>query len=146
MTSQEKALFPWQDGTYKTTGCLYDCVEITGSTGDAMGTVIHIEHGEFGVADPHIAEETGQDFYNLKITYDMGLDWVDLGEVHQDGKKIITKSMLGSGVGHMEWMSEEDAAAFEGEKDPINELSHPYKEQPQNLGKFLWITGRISNL
>jgi len=26
-------------------------------------------------------------------------------------------------------------------KDPIDAVSHPYKEQPENPGKFIWLTG-----
>merc|ERR1712218_447688 len=45
------------------------------------------------------------------------------------------------GVGRMEWITEEEAAAIEDAKDLIEAPSHPYKEQPGNLGKFLCITG-----
>merc|ERR1719154_31806 len=45
------------------------------------------------------------------------------------------------GVGVLEWMTDEETVAFEAAKDPIDAPSHPYKEQPDNLGKFLWLTG-----
>ena len=41
----------------------------------------------------------------------------------------------------MEWITEEEAATIEDAKDLIEAPSHPYKEQPENLGKFLCITG-----
>jgi len=131
----------WVDGDYKATGCLYDSYQIQGCTGQAMGTNIRLRQGDFGVADQKIAEETGQKNYNVEISYDIGVELVEFGIVHKNGKKITTKTLLGHGIGYMEWMSGEEAAAFEDAKDPLDALSHPYLEQPGNLGKLLWMTG-----
>ena len=130
---------PWHDGSYKATGCFYDSIQVTGDTGYAMGTVIQFKHGEFGEADPIIVEQTGQGIYNVEIKYFLGEDIVEHGVVSEDGLKITLKAFMGIGV--LEWMNEEEAAAFEAAKDPIEAPSHPYKEQPDNLGKFIWITG-----
>ena len=55
------------------------------------------------------------------------------------GNKLTFKNMVG--VGYMEWITEEEAAAIEAAKEPMEAPSHPYKEQPDNPGKLLWITG-----
>jgi len=131
----------WLDGTYKASGCLFDTLNVVGNTGHAMGTEVRLKQGEFGKADPMIAEQTGQAVYNLELKYPYGGEMVELGVISEDGMKITTKTLLGDGIGHMEWMTEEESAAFEAEKDPMYAPSHPYKEQPNNPGKFLWITG-----
>ena len=41
----------------------------------------------------------------------------------------------------IEWITEEEAAALEKEGDPIESPPGPYKIQPKNIGKLLWITG-----
>ncbi len=62
--------------------------------------------------------------------------------VSEDGKKMTFMDMVRVvGIGWMEWITEEEAAAIEAAKDPIEAPPHPYKEQPGNLGKFLCITG-----
>ena len=132
---------PWKDGTYKATGCFYDSIKVCGNTGQAMGTELSLHHGEFGTALPKIAEQTGQEFYNVEIKYSLGEELVEFGVISDDGLKITIKTILGNGIGILEWMTEEEAAAFEDAKDPMEAPSHPYKEQPDNLGKFLWITG-----
>ena len=82
----------------------------------------------------------GKTEYNVELvgTWNLGIDIKLYGVVSEDGKKI---TFMGVGVGWMEWITEEKAAAIEDAKDLIEAPSHPYKEQPGNLGKFLCITG-----
>ena len=56
MSSKLNSLYPWPDGHYKSTGCLFDNILVTGNTGHATGLVITLEHGEVGEADPKVAE------------------------------------------------------------------------------------------
>ena len=67
-------------------------------------TNIRLRQGDFGEADQKIVEETGQKNYNVEISYDIGVELVELGIVHKNGKKITTKTLLGHGIGCMEWM------------------------------------------
>jgi hypothetical protein len=66
---------------------------------------------------------------------------VEFGVISDDGLKITLKTIMGHDIGIQEWMTEEEAADFEAAKDPMEAPPHPYKEQLDNLGKFLWITG-----
>ena len=70
---------PWKDGTYKATGCFYDSIKVCGNTGQAMGTELSLHHGEFGIALPKISEQTGQEFYNVEIKYNLGEELVEFG-------------------------------------------------------------------
>ena len=94
-----------------------------------------------GKAADEVVAVTGKTEYNVEIV-SVNLGGVDLkmyGVVSEDGKKMTFKDTVG--VSWMEWITEEEAAAIEAAKDPIEAPSHPYKEQPGKLGKFLCITG-----
>ena len=97
---------------------------------------IEIKLGDFGEADPEIVKITGQKVYNIDFGQNSK---VELGVVSKDGLSITTKGWMGIDV--FEWMNEEDAAAMEADRDPVEAPSCPYKIQPDNLGKILWITG-----
>ena len=90
---------------------------------------------------------TGKTEYNveLSVNVSLGEEFKLYGVVSEDGKKMTFMNIILNhffvGVGWMEWITEEEAAAIEAAKDPMEALPHPYKEQPGNLGKFLWITG-----
>ena len=90
-----------------------------------------------GKAADEVVALTGKTEYNVELVGEMDLKMY--GVINEDGKKMTFKDKMG--VGWMEWITEEEAAAIEAAKDPMEAPSHPYKEQPENLGKFLWITG-----
>jgi len=138
MTTQT---YPWHNGHYKATGWLYDSLKIEGPSGQAMGTNIKLRHGMLGQADPAFIEATGNDFYNVEISFNIGIDLTELGVVDEFGKKITTRTMLGTGIATMEWMTEEEAAVYESEQDPLSAPPHPYPEQPGKQGRLLWVTG-----
>merc|ERR1719369_993061 len=83
--------------------------------------------------------ETGEEKYNIQTTLRFAVDLVEKGVISKDGKTIKVKNVLGIGV--MELMTDEESEKFEALKDPVEAPSHPYKEDPDNPGKFLWITG-----
>merc|ERR1712013_413445 len=132
----------WSDGTYKATGCLYDTIEITGNTGlAAMGAEVAIQQGDFGEAAAEIVALTGQNVYTVEFRYNYGAEIVEHGVVTEDGKKITLKTLMGAEPGVLQWMTKEEVSAYEATKDPIDAVSHPYTEQPENPGKLLWLTG-----
>jgi len=132
----------WSDGTYKATGCLYDTIEITGNTGlAAMGAEVAIQQGDFGEAAAEIVALTGQNVYTVEFRYNYGAEIVEHGVVTEEGKKITLKTLMGAEPGVLQWMTKEEVSAYEATKDPIDAMSHPYTEQPENPGKFLWLTG-----
>jgi len=137
--------FPLWNGNYKATGQWYSAILVNGSKGvltepSNSKFEAKIKLGEFGEADPEIVKSTGQQFYNIEITYAVGSGLTDLGVVSEDGLKITTKGGLGIAV--LEWITEEEAVALEAEGDPIEAPPGEYKIQPEYLGKFLWLTGQ----
>ena len=59
----------------------------------------------------------------------------ELGVVSEDGLKITTKGTMG--ISTMEWMTEEEAAAFAAEGDPMEAPPGEYKIQLEYLRKLL---------
>ena len=41
----------------------------------------------------------------------------------------------------LEWMSEKELSVFIESGDAIDAIPHHYKEQPENQGKLLWLSG-----
>jgi len=134
------------DGSYRGIGTFYSLLVVEGKKAvmkDANFEVFadaKIEIGNFGEADAEIAKSTGKKYYNVQLTYTFGIkDFIELGVISEDGLKITTKGM--AGISMLEWITEEEVAAMEDDKDPIEAPPGPYKIQPDILGKFLWITG-----
>jgi len=142
---KEKASFPWTDGHYKVTGAFYRTIVVEGELGvmkhSSMGdTPMHFKYGDFGEADPKICEITGQSSYNLQIVANIGgRNWTELGVITEEGAKLTTKNMMG--IAEFESVTEEEAAAWEDDGDPIEAPPGPYKIQPEKKGKFLWFSG-----
>jgi len=144
VTETSKSVTVLRDGNYQAIGNWYNFLVVNGLKGvlkDGSGSPIDmkIEVGEFGEADPEIVETTGQSRYNLKYSFTFGEDVTEHGVVNQDGLKATIKGMMG--ISSLKWITPEEAAALEADGDPIEAPPCPYKIQPENLGKFLWITG-----
>jgi len=133
------------DGSYRGLGTFYCLLVVEGSkvvmkdVNFEVFADVKIEIGNFGEADPEIVKSTGKKCYNVTLTYTFGKDFIEHGVIWEDGLKITTKGM--GGITVLEWITEEEVAAMEDDKDPIEAPPGPYKIQPDNLGKFLWITG-----
>ena len=131
------------DGNYRPSGTQYSSLVIQEDTAivknhNGTGQTLKIKYGEFGEADPEIARASGEMFYNMELGAADGRV-KKLGVVSADGKKITMKGDWG--ISCIEWITEEEAAELEEEGDPIEAPPGPYKIQPENQGKFLWITG-----
>ena len=131
------------DGNYRPNGTHYSSLMIQGDTAIAKnhnGTsqTLKIKYGEFGEADAEVARASGEMFYNMEIRTDDG-KFSKFGVVSADGMKITMKGNWG--ISCIEWITDEEAAALEGEGDPIEAPPGPYKIQPEIQGKLLWITG-----
>ena len=95
--------------------------------------------GEFGEAHPDVAKESGKSHYNVAISA-WGGTWRPYAVLSDDGKKLTHYGMSHS-VDVFEWISEEEVAELKECGDPVDAPSHHYKEQPENQGKLLWISG-----
>ena len=133
------------DGNYRAEANWYSIVLVDGGKAllkESMGKTfdMNFKYGEFGEAHPEIVEAMGKEMYNVEFSYSAGGDdFTELGVIAEDGLKVMTKGMMG--ISKLEWMTEEEAAAFEAEGDPIDAPTCPYELQPDNLGKLVWITG-----
>ena len=86
--------------------------------------------GQFGTAADEVVRATGKTAYNIQLTIkNEGQVYKAYGVVSEDGKKMTFMDMVRVvGIGWMEWITEEEAAAIEAAKDPIEAPSHPYRE------------------
>ena len=148
--------FPWKDGyyRYKSTSlwtfvvkgeemimCNPGCLELQiHEPKEAIkGT---IKSGSYGEAIPEIQIVTGKKDYEIEMTYWSGA-MKSHGSITPDGNHIMMPTFF-SPNGELEdfyWMSNEEFEKLRDEGDPVEAISCPYKLQPENLGKFLWISG-----
>jgi len=139
---------PWADGHYlckeqATYTLLVEGENITmeGSSvkeGDPMAKGTW-KFGNFGEADPAVAEATGKKFNNWHMDAWGGM-FTMKGVVSDDGKKVTFISMLKE-VDEYQWVTEEEYTEFWDSGDPAEAPPSHYKTQPENLGKFLFISG-----
>lgn len=133
-----------RDGNYQVIGNFYNFLLVDGLKGVMTHhgkplDIMKIEMGDFGEADPEIASTTGKSRYNIKLHYNLRVDMTEYGVVSMDGYKATTKGLMG--ISTLEWITPEQRSVIEADGDPIEAPPCPYKIQPDNLGKFLWITG-----
>ena len=133
------------DGKYRVEGSWYNMLEVDGDkavlhepTGNTYDMTF--KYGEFGEAHADIAEKMSQETNNLEFSFSSGgQDYTEEGVVGEDGTVVMMKGAMG--VCNMSWMTEEEAAAYEAEGDPIEAPSCPYDLQPGNIGKLVWLDG-----
>ena len=95
--------------------------------------------GDFGEAHPDVVKESGKSRYNVDMSM-IGGHWCPKGVVSDDGTKV-THYGLGHCVDSFTWMSNEEVQQFKETGDPHDDMPHQYKEQPENQGKLIWLTG-----
>jgi len=96
------------------------------------------KYGEFGKAHSRVVEATGKEINDVEITLWGGYLTV-FGVLDDNGKKITFWSMNELDV--FEWMTDEEYEEMKNYGDPADAPSSHYTIQPENLGKFLFITG-----
>ena len=154
----ESKTLPWKDGFYRyknTTLWVFEvkgeemimynpgCLEIQkeGKHTDAMkGT---IKQGSYGETPPEIAELTGKKNYDVELTFWAG-SMVNQVALYNDGKRMFLPAWLPAGPTDMDefyLISKEEVEELIEAGDPIEAMSCPYKIQPENQGKFIWISG-----
>ena len=69
---QSMGQWPWHEGYYRATGCLYDYVLVRGNSGKTTGLEITFQHGHFGKADQEVFELTKQKEYNVELRFMLG--------------------------------------------------------------------------
>merc|ERR1711915_52985 len=146
LMATEKRLYPWYEGCYKGTGCLFDNIRINGNVGSATGLEISFQHGHFGQTDEEVERITGKKEYDIKLSYQLGekigrilVPVSEYGVILDQGRKIVVKNFCAISV--LELTTEEEDRSIEDSKDHSKALQHSYKVQPKRKGNILWITG-----
>ena len=98
-----------------------------------------IKPGDFGELHPDVAKDSKQSSSNLEVTM-FGGKFKSPGFVSNDGTKIMIYSYAHS-ADVLEWKNDEEIAKYKDSGDPVDAATHPYKVQPENQGKLLWISG-----
>ena len=147
-----KTLTPWKNGYYHSRGMpsflwkvdgenvlMHSASGIPANISDNPTAKATWKYGDFGEAHPDVAKETGKarndvEMVALAGTYKVGLVLSD------DGKQLTCYGMLHA-IDIYEWMDEEAMDEFMATGDPANSIPHPYKVQPENQGKLVWISG-----
>jgi len=147
--ADQKTSSPWVDGTYicQTQKSMFVIVEGENVTlessmmkkGDenSKGTWTF---GDFGETNPAVAEKTGKKTNNVHIHMWKGM--MDMKGVLSEDKKTVTFwSGIGNELDAFTWKSQEEIAAFKDSGDPHDAPPSHYKIQPENQGKFIFISG-----
>ena len=147
---------PWKDGYYRfkdttlwtfvvkgedmimcNTGCLDS--QKDNPTDLIKGT---LKFGSYREALPSIEKITGKKNYDVEMSYP-GQMIHSLGCITDDGKCIIMEALMNPSIEFDELylMSEEEFEELVNAGDPVEAMKCPYKIEPENPGKFLWISG-----
>lgn len=97
--------------------------------------------GDFGEAKPQIKEAAGGkiDRNNLEINLAGGM-FKSQGILSQDGTKAFVWGVANNIEIH-EWMDDEKLENLKRSRENIKTCSVPYKIQPENVGKIVWLSG-----
>merc|ERR1711971_1495132 len=100
-----------------------------------------ITYGDFGPAREEVQKASGGvvSNYNVEVKIFNGM-MVSKGILSEDGKLITSWGMWNS-VEYLKWMSDEDLKELAENRDHKDTPSCPYKIQPENQGRLVWLSG-----
>ena len=133
----------WRDGNYRGEG-LVEAMLVTGETAMVGKTEISLRHGDFGQADPEVAEVSGEQVYTVQMSWTgmAGVARLHLAVLADGGKTFYFKSnMKTTPVGYLTWQTQEEAELLANTGDPIAAPPSPYPLEPERKGKLLLIHG-----
>ena len=141
--------YPWKEGNYLGTGhypVSYPAIKISGDQGLLSGGLemkITFVPGDFGEADPEVAEVSGGLRYNVQEKIEVGgKERITPMVLTDEGKVFFFKSPAKTiPIGSLRWVTEEEAQEAANDGDPIEAPPSNYKLEPERQGKLLWITG-----
>lgn len=144
----QKASTPWANGTYSMQSMQSAYIIVDGEYAILEGPMFGKDDenargtwkfGEFGEANPEVAEKTGKNINNVHIVMYKGL--MDMkGILSDDGKKITFWSPMKE-LDELTWMTEEEVAAMKDSGDPYDAPPSHYEIQPEYQGKFIFLSG-----
>ncbi len=149
----EMASFPWKNGYYSMQSCSFMVVVVSGNkaTYQNIHNIGIVEpnptmemavwtFGEFGPTPDDIQARTGKEKYNLEM--DMGNGMMKMhGVLMDDNLSIVSLAFDGVGIEVTTWISDDAFEELKKQGEPVDRPSCPYKIQPENQGRFLWISG-----
>ena len=97
------------------------------------------KYGNFGEAHPDVKKQTGKSHYNVEMSLWEG-SWNPKAVVSEDGTTLALYG-LAHCVDAFTWMSKDEVEKFMKTGDPHDAMPHHYKEQPENQGRLLWLSG-----
>merc|ERR1712212_626866 len=97
------------------------------------------KYGDFGKTHPDVMKETGKTEYNVEMNL-WGGKWNPKAVLSEDGTKLFHFGVANK-LDVFTWMSEKDVEEFLKTGDAHDAMSHQYKEQPENQGKLIWLSG-----
>jgi len=151
MSGDEIQVTPWKNGVYRYKYNTLSVAKIEGQNASfpTIGSFdfevsqqqrCTLKHGSFDKTPSDIAEKTGKDNYDVEFTFSTGMKMYAV--LTENGSKIVLKSFLDSGkLEELTWMSSEELKDLIDSGDSLDAISCPYKIQPENKGKFLWLSG-----
>ena len=101
--------------------------------------------GDFGEASEDLKKITGSSETNIKMTYDYGP--FGLGNFHgfldPNGTKcfMINDQEPWKEIDEVQWLDEDDLKRISESFEHLSKRSHPYKVQPENQGKLIFLSG-----
>ena len=137
--------YPWKEGHYLGEGT-FAAIEITGDQGilrQGLEMKILFIPGDFGEADPEVAEFSGVPRYTVQMKIEIaGKEQITPMVLTEEGKAFYFKTMIKTiPIGSLRWVTEEEARRVANDGDPIEAPPSNYKLEPGRQGKLLWITG-----
>jgi len=100
--------------------------------------------GDFGEADPEVAEVSGPGSrYTVQMKIEIaGKERITPMVLTDEGKAFYFKTSIKTiPIGSLRWVTEEEAREAANDGDPIEAPPSNYKLEPERQGKLLWITG-----
>ena len=141
----ESGSYPWKEGHYLGEGS-FSAIEITGDQGIlGQGSEMKILFvpGDFGEADPEVAEVSGVSRYTVQMKIEIaGKERITPMVLTDEGKAFyFTTPIKTIPIGSLRWVTEEEARKAANDGDPIEAPPSNYKLEPGRQGKLLWING-----
>ena len=146
-----EVLRPWKDGFYHNANNLGMLTKVKGNQcmwhnylvmdypeSDPMATGTW-EYGDFGPAKEEVVKASGG-IKNYNMQLQMSVMMKNNAILTPDKSKVLFWGMTGS-VNTLQWMSDEALKKICDEREDFREPSCPYKMQPENVGKLVWLSG-----
>ena len=96
--------------------------------------------GSFGEAPEELRNKTGQSHYNVELFYNYK-NTKEYGILNEDGTCCFVKRDKDDSYKEFHWIDKDELKKISDAFEFINNRSHPYKVQPENQGKLIFISG-----